>query len=461
MSQIYKSSGSGPAPDTETLTGNTGGAVGPDAAFNINLLGATLYTVDGNPGTNTLTINPRVNAYPITPYVVGPVGEAGYQTIQSALDAADAAGGGIVYVQPGVYNENLTLYGTTEIVGTPGNSDLGTSGNTVTIFGVHTPPTTGSFTAVNVLLQSATHIFSSNAAGSAAIILENSTSQITNGYLFNLPNWTSNGSFTTYNMADFSTDNGMVNNTGGATVFFISATHGAGTANPMITSGPVNMQEIDLNCPWNAQTGTTIACDYVIFTQTVTCSNNSTGTFTNSRWTTGASAPLIMDSTATIEIISSVLNSSNNPVINGSGSGNLILSGNTYLDDDHIAIGLTTPNLLHSISGTGTTIDVATSDLITYALRNVAAVYQFQALVSGISATGSAFGTELIGVIKTNGAAATIVGTVDQTVNKDLAISGASVAALASGNDLVIRATGSLGAVINWNVNLTFKQITN
>lgn len=41
---------------TETLTGNSGGAVGPDGANNINVVGdATTITISGNPGTNTLT----------------------------------------------------------------------------------------------------------------------------------------------------------------------------------------------------------------------------------------------------------------------------------------------------------------------------------------------------------------------------------------------------------------------
>lgn len=40
----------------ETLTGNSGGAVGP-TANNINVLGGTGITVVGNPGTSTLTIS--------------------------------------------------------------------------------------------------------------------------------------------------------------------------------------------------------------------------------------------------------------------------------------------------------------------------------------------------------------------------------------------------------------------
>lgn len=45
------------APNVEFLAGNTGGAVGPDAAFTINVLGSGNLTVTGNPGTNTLTIS--------------------------------------------------------------------------------------------------------------------------------------------------------------------------------------------------------------------------------------------------------------------------------------------------------------------------------------------------------------------------------------------------------------------
>lgn len=46
-----------PAADIETLTGNSGGAVGPDGAFNVNVLGSNTQGINivGVPGTNTLT----------------------------------------------------------------------------------------------------------------------------------------------------------------------------------------------------------------------------------------------------------------------------------------------------------------------------------------------------------------------------------------------------------------------
>lgn len=274
----------------------------------------------------------------ITPYIVSPGGlseGASFTTIQSALNAANADGGGVVYVQPGTYTESLTLYSNTEVVGTPGNSDAGTAGNTVIITGVHTPPATGSFTFANVRLESATHIFSSAVAGSASLIIENCFIVITNGFIFNLTNWT--GTFVTYNIGDGSTNNGVVTNTGGATCFFISATHGAGTGQTMVTSGLVDMEEVVFNCPWSPATGTTIACDYVIFTRTITLSNNSTGSFNWCRFAPGAVAALTMSSSAAININSSIINSSNNPAIAGAGAGTLTLGDVTFLDNSAFA----------------------------------------------------------------------------------------------------------------------------
>ncbi len=47
----------GTSPEIETITGNVGGAVGPDGAFNLFLVGVGPVTVTGNPGTNTLSIS--------------------------------------------------------------------------------------------------------------------------------------------------------------------------------------------------------------------------------------------------------------------------------------------------------------------------------------------------------------------------------------------------------------------
>jgi hypothetical protein len=65
-----------PGSVVQTLTGNTGGAVGPSGTNNINIVGAGTITVSGNPGTNTLTISNNgtiilnYTSVTTTPYVV-------------------------------------------------------------------------------------------------------------------------------------------------------------------------------------------------------------------------------------------------------------------------------------------------------------------------------------------------------------------------------------------------------
>ena len=46
-----------PGVGIQTITGNSGGPVGPDLSNNLNLLGSGQVVVTGNPGTNTLTIS--------------------------------------------------------------------------------------------------------------------------------------------------------------------------------------------------------------------------------------------------------------------------------------------------------------------------------------------------------------------------------------------------------------------
>lgn len=57
MSQIQFGSDNSPGTiDIVTITGNTGGAVPPNGAGNINILGSGSVNIAGNPGTNTLTV---------------------------------------------------------------------------------------------------------------------------------------------------------------------------------------------------------------------------------------------------------------------------------------------------------------------------------------------------------------------------------------------------------------------
>lgn len=74
-------------------------------------------TIGYNNPNITLQVNGGSPYISLTPYIVGQPGDihAGYTTIQSAIDAAHAAGAtsaspANVYIKPGTYNENLTGY---------------------------------------------------------------------------------------------------------------------------------------------------------------------------------------------------------------------------------------------------------------------------------------------------------------------------------------------------------------
>jgi hypothetical protein len=57
VNHVLSLSTSGGGPIAQTITGDVGGAVQPDAAGNWNLVGDGTITVTGNPGTNTLTLS--------------------------------------------------------------------------------------------------------------------------------------------------------------------------------------------------------------------------------------------------------------------------------------------------------------------------------------------------------------------------------------------------------------------
>ncbi len=67
-----------------TLTGNSGGAVGPDGGGNVGLVGSGTVTVTGSPGTNTLTI-----------------GVSGTTWIQTSINTAMMTNTSYICISPG------------------------------------------------------------------------------------------------------------------------------------------------------------------------------------------------------------------------------------------------------------------------------------------------------------------------------------------------------------------------
>lgn len=304
----------------------------------------------GGTGRNAYT-----NLYSITPWIVGPTNQAGYQTIQSAINAAVSVGGlsQCIYVKPGTYTENLDFSGATALsVGLTlvGASALGDEGQ-VEIIGHHTPPSSGTLILRNFKLSDSTHIFTSSVVGTAHLVIIDAELNVTNGYTFDLINWS--GIFELFDINPGSGNDGAINNTGGATLFMFSSGLGSGTSNTMNLSGLVVVGEADISCPVNFGTGSNITIDVVQFAQSVTFSGNSTGNLNTCRFSGGASAAITMSSTASVQIGVTIIESSHNPAIAGSGAGTLILGDITFLDNSSLA-GTLTIAYLPSILGSTT-----------------------------------------------------------------------------------------------------------
>jgi hypothetical protein len=278
--------------------------------------------------------------FPITPYVVGPVGLAGYQTIQAGLDAANAAGGGAVYIMPSSspYVENLLFYDNVSVVGVGGNSDVTGSGNTVTIQGEHTPPASGYMSIKDCYLQSATSIFFSAGSGTAQIVIANCALDVANGYIWDLDNWIAPGAMIGFNNQDVGAgNNGVINNTGQATVYLQDSVKGSG-AGSMIVSGSITMKNCDFNIPIEFRKNTINNIDNCRFLGTVTATVNATGIFNFSRFDPNNNGPsFVMNSTDPIRLSNCLFNTPNNPCIDGTGGGLLTLTSATFVDNSIIA----------------------------------------------------------------------------------------------------------------------------
>jgi len=347
---------SGTSAASEYFTPDIGGQVGPDAVNNINFLGDTGAYQEGSlfigdPANNTLSVR---NLRNITKYVVDPTGnETEYITIQSAIDAAQAAGRpATVYVRPKAtpYTENLTFYDGIDLWGAVGVADT----QTCVIDGIHIPPVSGTLTIRNIFLKSATDIFNSAVAGTCALILIDCAVAVTNGYTFNLPNWT--GSFTGFDIGEIgSTNDGWINNTGGAFTFMVNITMGAGSGNTCIISGSSEFYNVHVQCPITfSSTGTSVISGGCWFDNTLTTSDTATVRIFNSLCDTGANQAITHNSTSTMILSTTSVNSSNLPAIGGSGT--IEVTG-LDLDDDATFAGTLTLNGGKTISGSARLLD--------------------------------------------------------------------------------------------------------
>ena len=433
---VWDQIASGSGGPIDTLTGNSGGAISPTAG-NINILGSNTTTVVGS--GSTLTITPTAGGYPITKYVVGPAGQAGYQTIQSAITAAATeALGGVVYVKPGTYTENLIfpVGAKTQIVGAVGQEDLGN----IILIGQHTVPATGSIAVRGFQLQSTGDTFVGAAAGAGEITILESTFNITGtGWTFNLPNWT--GPININNCGDISVTNGVLNNAGGVSLYANNCQIGAGTTKTFTSNGGFKFDLCYCVCPVSVSAGTIIGL-LSVFGNTLTLSGATTGSLWLADFITGANAALVMSSSAAVSITNSTITSSNNPAIAGSGAGVLTLGGVDFTSN----------------TSTAGTLTLGTADVF-----KAGALQSLSTVTAATGLTVTAGGAAITGTttINTSGSAVTSIGTGGTgATNIGNATGNTAVTGSLTASTGLVATTGGITATGTSNINTSGAAVT-
>ena len=303
----------------ETITPDSGGAVGPDATGTINYLGDSGAYLNGihftgDPANNTITAMDLRN---ITVYVVDAVaGQTEYQTVQAAINAANADGGGTVYVRPGVYTEDLVLYNAVDItaaVATP-------AGYQTTITGAHTPPDAGAVSFRNLALTDTTNVLLSAAAGATTIVMIDCVTVVDDGYTFALPNWT--GLIVAMNTHCLGTEDGFADiGAGAASLLALTCTLGVGAANVGTLGGTSRIVGCNVQCSFDfvdQGIGMVRGCQFI---NTTLISDDATAWFNHCFFITDDAVPINQTSSLPIYLNHVTIDSTAAPdVIIGTGT---------------------------------------------------------------------------------------------------------------------------------------------
>ncbi len=116
------------------------------------------------------------------------------------------------------------------------------------------------------------------------------------------------------------------------------------------------------------------------------------------------------------------------------------------------------------IGGVITTVGAVTGDAITFDMGSTPGTYQINCRVSAFCSAANggplSAGYELIGVLRTTGAAGVVIGTIDKVVNEEAGITAGDANIIASGNNLIVRVLGTAAKTINWKAELTYTFVS-
>ena len=246
-----------------------------------------------------------------SPFIVGPSGQAPFQTIQSALDAANAAGGGTVVVQDGTFTEDLTLFASVSIIGT---SILDTI-----IIGSHTPPFAGSFSISNCTLQDAASIISTAVAGTGTLFFYDCRVNVANGTAFILTNWV--GSLVVFNYTTTGTVDRFYTSQDSLTVIGNSSVLGAGiSVSSNSLDGSAIITDCIIGCGMELEGTTNFSYVGCTFESLIECLGDSTGFIMGSYFDSNTGPSFFFSSSMDCTLSNCTLSSTNTFPINGNAT---------------------------------------------------------------------------------------------------------------------------------------------
>ena len=221
-----------------------------------------------------MKLQDATNIYATSRYVVDPTAfGTPYQTIQSALDAANDANvlsGGltpaVVQVRPSIYIEDLVLYDNITLEGT--------DRDTVIVHGRHMPPDHGNCLIRGLTLASASDIIFSVFPGDSIIIFRNCIFNITNGYAIDLFSWTAPGQFIITNCDDISTENKGINNGGDVSIDINESIFGKSATGSSIISD-ITLRNGSIRCALNLFNNASLDAFNSAFAQKIFANNGS------------------------------------------------------------------------------------------------------------------------------------------------------------------------------------------
>ena len=248
--------------------------------------------------------------FPITPFVVSQTNEGEFKTIQEGIDAANEVGGGMIYVQPGTYTEDLTLFDKINLV-----SIVDISSAVVEIIGTHSLPASGTISMRGFLLDGNNAIMSANFAGSTKISFQECTFAVTSGWTLDIGAWT--GDIIINDCKTLSAQDGIVNNAGGSSSIFIKNSDiGAGTNFDFIIRNDLMASHVIIECPINIQ-GNALIVDFSLFTHTITIGGGTFGDFFFCELFPLSGPAIDMTSSGDVALNNCSINSTNDPAIDG------------------------------------------------------------------------------------------------------------------------------------------------